>query len=49
MTSHLAEHINRLTEAINEVKAAVKAETYGIDPSTLVVTPKMVASIKVEI
>ena len=39
-------HLNKLIEAIQDVKATVEAETYGIDPSIPLVTPELVPPIK---
>ena len=36
-------------EAINEVKATMEADTYGVDPSVPLVTPELVPPIKVHI
>ena len=42
-------HLNKLIEAIQDVKITMEAETYGVDPSVLLVTPLLVSSIKVVI
>ena len=49
LTKKITEHVNQLTEAVNEVKATVEAETYGVDPSIPLVTPELVPLIKVGI
>ena len=42
-------HLNKLIEAIHDVKATVEAETYDVDPSIPLVTPPLVFPIKVMI
>ena len=42
-------HLTKLVDAINEVKAVVEAETYGMDPSVPLVTLELVLLIKVQI
>ena len=42
-------HLNKLIEAIQDVKATVEAETYGVDPSIPLVTPDLGPPIKVTI
>ena len=41
--------MNKLIKAINEVKATVKDETYGVDPNVQVFPPQLVFPIKVTI
>ena len=45
----VTEHLNKLIDAINNVKTTVEAETYGVYPSIPLVTPELVSLIKVEI
>ena len=42
-------HLNKLVDAINEVKATIEAEIYGMDPNVPLVTPELVELIKVRI
>ena len=42
-------HLNKFIEAIQDVKAIMEAETYGIDPSILLVKLPLVPPIKVVI
>ena len=50
IATQVQHHINKLTEAIQDVKATMpEAETYGVDPSILLVTPALVPPIKVVI
>ena len=49
LNDKLADHINQLTDALNEVKRTIEAETYGVDPNIPLVTLELVLSIKVEI
>ena len=49
MDGQVAEHLNKLIEAINDIKATVKAETYDVDPSISLVTPELVPPIKLQI
>ena len=41
--------MNKLIEAINEVKATVEAETYGFYPNVPLATPELVSLIKLKI
>ena len=41
--------MNKLIDAINEVKATVEAETYDVDPNVQVVPPQLVPPVKVTI
>ena len=34
LTNKLTNHVNKLTEAINEVKITIEAEAYGVDPNS---------------
>ena len=38
-----------MVDSINEVKATIEAETYGMDPNVPLVVPELVPSIKVKI
>ena len=49
LTNKLVEHINTLTEAINEVQNTVEADTYGVDPSDTLVTPLQLSSVKIKV
>ena len=40
-------HLNKLIEAIQDVKATMEAKTYGVDPSVPLVTPTLVPPIRV--
>ena len=42
-------HLNKLIKAIQDVKATVEADTYGVDPSIPLVTLELVSPIKVMI
>ena len=42
-------HLNKLIEPIQDVKAIVEVETYGVDPSIPLVTPKLVLPVRVVI
>ena len=42
-------HLNKLIEAIHDVKGTVEAETCGVDPSIPLVIPALVPPIKVMI
>ena len=39
VATKIAEHVNKLTEAIHEVKTIIKDETYGIDIGDTLATP----------
>ena len=47
IANQVGNHLTKLVDAINEVKATIEAETYGMYPSAPLVTPKLVALIKV--
>ena len=49
LTNKLEEHINTLTEAINEVLNMIESETYGMDPSDALVTPLLLPLVKIEV
>ena len=42
-------NLNKLIDAINDVKTNVEVETYGMDPSVPLVTPELMSLIKVHI
>ena len=42
-------NLNKLIESIQDVKATVEAQTYGVDPSIQLVTPTLMLPIKVVI
>ena len=42
-------HVNKLTEAINEVKSTFKAETYYVDPRDVLETPLILSPLNIEI
>ena len=39
IVDQVGNHLNKLMDAINEVKATVEAETYGVDPNVPLATP----------
>ena len=47
IADQVGNHLTKLVDTINEVKAIVEAETYGMDPSVPLVTPELVSPIKV--
>ena len=49
IASQVKGHLNKLIEAIQDVKATVEAETYGVDPNVPLVTPTLVPPITVVI
>ena len=49
VVDHVSQHLNHLVEAINDVKATVEDETYGMDPSIALVMPELVLPIKITI
>ena len=49
VVGQVSEHLNKLIEAINDVKATIEAETYGMDPNVPLVTQELVSPIKVQI
>ena len=49
MYGQVTEHLNKLTEAINDVKDIFEPKTYAMDPNVPLVTPELVPPIKVEI
>ena len=49
LTNNIIEHMNQLIEAVNEAKATIKDETYGVDPSIPSATLDLVLPIKIEI
>ena len=49
MASKIFEHLNKLTEAINEVKTTVEDETYGMDPGDTLVVPLLLPPLKMEL
>ena len=49
LTNKLEQHINTLTEAINEVRHIVEAETYDVDPNGTLVTPLLLPLVKIEV
>ena len=48
VADQVSQHLNKVVEAINDVKVTVEAETYDVDPSVPLVTPKLVPLIKVK-
>ena len=49
LTNQLEEHVNTLTEAINEVWHTVEADTYYLDPNDTLVTPLLLLRVKIEV
>ena len=49
IASQVEGHLNKLVEAIQDVKATIEAETYGVDPSIPLATLALVSPIKVTI
>ena len=49
IANQVGNHLNKLIESINEVKATVEADTCGVDPNVPLATPKLVLPIKVNI
>ena len=49
MTYKVEEHINTLTDAINEVRNTVEAENYNVDPTDALVTPLLLPRVKIEV
>ena len=39
VANKIAEHVNKITDAINEVKTIVEAETYGVDLGDTLAVP----------
>ena len=44
----IIEHVNKIIEAINEVKTNVEVETYGIDPEDTLVVPLLFSPLKIK-
>ena len=49
IADQVGNHLTKLVDAINEVKAIVEAETYGVDPNVPLVTLELVSLFKVGI
>ena len=49
VANNLTEHVKKLTEAINEVKNTVEADTYGIDPGDTLVPPLLFLPLKLDL
>ena len=49
LTNKITTHVNRLTEAINEVRRVVEAETHGADLADTLETPLLLPPLKVEV
>ena len=49
MTNKIVDHINTLTEAINEVKITIEADTYLVDPTNVLETPLLLLLVNIEI
>ena len=45
----LADHINTMTKAINEVKRIVEADTYSVDPNDVLETPLLLPPVNIDI
>ena len=49
LTNQLEEHVNTLTEAINEVQNTIEAKTYNVDPNDTLVTPLLLMRVKIDV
>ena len=49
VVDQVLKNLNQLVEAINDFKATVEDETYGMDPSISLVMPDLVLPIKITI
>ena len=49
MVSKVVEHLNKLTEAINEVKTTIEDETYGVDPGDTLAAPMLFLPLNMEL
>ena len=47
VVGQFVEHLNNLTNSINEVKSTIKAKAYDMDPNVPLVTPELVMLIKI--
>ena len=47
IATHVQDHLNKLTAAINDIKDTVEVETNGVDPSVPLITLMLVPPIKV--
>ena len=49
VADQVSKNLNKLIDAINDVKTTVEAETYVVDPNLSLVIPELVPPIKVQI
>ena len=45
----VVEHLNKITEATNEVKTTIETETYGMDPRDTLAMPMLLLPLKMEL